>query len=95
MISAYSPQVVPGQLPADSERTGSVAELSSALRSAASENLAAVSGLHSFTEAVLLLALELLGLVGTKHRMHSFQIILNIGQTPEVVDIIKTRYRVG
>ena len=46
---------------------GSVAELCSALRSAAGENLAAVRGSHSLAEAVLLLALMLLGLVGTKH----------------------------
>ena len=46
---------------------GLVAELSSALCSAASKDLAAVGSLHSLAEAVLLLALELLGLVGTKH----------------------------
>ena len=50
------------------------AELCSALCSAASENLAAVSGGHSLAEAVLFLALALLRLVGTKHNLlHSFQ----------------------
>ena len=43
------------------------AELGSALCSAAGEDLAAVSRLHSFAEAVFFLALELFGLVGTKH----------------------------
>ena len=53
---------------------GSVAELGSALRSAAGQDLAAVRSLHSLAEAVLFLALELLGLVGTKHvSLHSFQ----------------------
>ena len=47
------------------EKSG--AELCSALRSAAGENLAAVGGLHSLAEAVLFLALQLLGLIGTKH----------------------------
>ena len=65
---------------------GSVAELCSAFCSAAGENLAAVGGLHSLAEAVLFLALELLGLVGTKHCVHSFQIILNIGLASDVVD---------
>jgi hypothetical protein len=66
---------------------GSVAELGSALGSAAGEDLAAVGGLHSLAEAVLFLALELLGLVGTKHFLHSFQvIILNIAENREVVD---------
>ena len=41
------------------------AELFSALCSAAGKNLAAVGGLHSFEEAVLLAALALFGLVGT------------------------------
>ena len=50
------------------------AELCSALCSAASENLAAVRGLHSLAEAVLLLALALLRLISTKHDMHSFQV---------------------
>ena len=41
------------------------AELCSALCSAASEDLAAVCGGHSLAEAVLFLALKLLGLIGT------------------------------
>ena len=53
---------------------GSVAELGSALRSAAGEDLAAVRGRHSLAEAVLFLALALLGLVGTQHVLHSFQV---------------------
>ena len=58
-----------------------VAELSSALCSAASQNLAAVSSLHSLAETMLLLALKLLGLISTNHRVHSFQVlILNIGR---------------
>ena len=67
---------------------GSVGELCSALCSAASENLAAVGGLHSFAEAVLFLALKLLGLIGTEHNVHSFQVILNIvpGTGDEAVD---------
>ena len=44
-----------------------VAELSSALCSAASKNLAAVSGLHSLAETMLLLALKLLRLISTNH----------------------------
>ena len=44
-----------------------VAELSSALCSAASQNLAAVSSLHSLAETMLLLALKLLGLISTNH----------------------------
>ena len=48
-------------------RGGSVAELGSALRSAAGEDLAAVRGGHSLAEAVLFLALTLLGLIGTQH----------------------------
>ena len=43
------------------------AKLCSALRSAAGQNLAAVCGGHSLAEAVLLLALTLLGLVSTQH----------------------------
>ena len=44
-----------------------VGEASSAFCSAASEDLAAVGGGHSLAEAVLFLALALLGLIGTKH----------------------------
>ena len=40
---------------------------SSASGSSSGKYFAAVGGLHSLAEAVLLLALELLGLVGTKH----------------------------
>ena len=64
MISASSPRFggfgvfLPTEL---------VAQLSSALCSAACENLAAVSSGHSLAEAVLFLALALLGLIGTKH----------------------------
>ena len=62
---------------------GSVAELCSAFCSAAGENLAAVSGLHSLAEAVLLFALALFGLVSADHRGHIlsiiFPIILNTG----------------
>ena len=54
--------------------SGSVAELGSALCSATCEDLAAVCSLHSLAEAVLFLALELLGLIGTKHVVHSFQV---------------------
>ena len=60
------------------------AELCSALCSAASEDLAAVCGSHSFAEAVLFLALTLLGLVSTQHVLCTpFRIILNIGQSPK------------
>ena len=44
-----------------------VAQAGSALCSAAGEDLAAVGGGHSLAEAVLFLALALLGLIGTKH----------------------------
>ena len=49
-----------------------VAQLFSALCSAAGQNLAAVRGRHSLAEAVLFLALTLLGLIGTEHRHNSF-----------------------
>ena len=49
-----------------------VGELRAALRAAAGENLAAVAGGHSLAEAVLFLALALLGLIGTEHVLHSF-----------------------
>ena len=52
-----------------------VGEACSALCSAASEDLAAVSGGHSCTEAMHLLALTLLGLVGTKHVLHLLVLI--------------------
>ena len=57
----------PKYLCSHAHRCVSVAELSSAFCSTAGKNLAAVGSLHSLAEAVLLLALELLGLVGTKH----------------------------
>ena len=60
-------------------RCASGAELGSAFRSAAGKDLAAVRGLHSLAEAVLFLALELLGLIGTKHGVHSF---LRVSQVP-------------
>ena len=72
MISASSPRFggfgvfLPTEL---------VAQLSSALCSAASENLAAVLGGHSCAEAVNLLALTLLGLVGTEHVLHLLVLI--------------------
>jgi len=47
-------------------RTGeSVAESVSALAAATGKNLAAVSGSHSCSETMNLLAVELLGLIGT------------------------------
>lgn len=47
-------------------RTGeSVAESVSALATATGKNLAAVSGSHSCSETMNLLAVELLGLIGT------------------------------
>ena len=52
-------------------------ELCSALGSAAGKNLAAIGGRHSLAEAMLLLGLELLGLIGTFHPLlHSFRIII-------------------
>ena len=45
----------------------------SALRSAAGQHLAAVGGRHSLAEAVLFLALKLLGLIGTEHGVFSFR----------------------
>ena len=61
---------------------GSVAELCSALCSAAGEDLAAVCGCHSLAEAVLFLALALLGLISTKHISALLSdLILNIGAT--------------
>ena len=56
----------------------------SALRSAAGQHLAAVGGRHSLAEAVLFLALTLLGLVSTQHVLCTpFRIILNIGHSPK------------
>ena len=46
-----------------------VAQAGTALGAAASENLAAIAGSHSLTEAVHLGALALLGLIGTEHCM--------------------------
>lgn len=43
------------------------AKLCSALCSAAGEDLAAICGSHSLAEAVLFLALTLLGLISTQH----------------------------
>ena len=58
---------------------GSVAELGSALGSAAGQNFAAVGSLHSLAEAVLDLARALLGLIGTKHGIALLSgLILNI-----------------
>ena len=51
----------------------------SALRSAAGQHLAAVGGRHSLAEAVLFLALKLLGLIGTEHGVFLLSIILNSG----------------
>ena len=45
----------------------SVREVGSALCAATSQNLSAVSRLHSLAEAMLLLALELFGLVSSQH----------------------------
>ena len=42
-------------------------QTSSALRSSASQNLAAVGSGHALTETMLLGALTLLGLIGTNH----------------------------
>ena len=42
-------------------------ETGAALCTAAGQDLAAVAGLHTLHEAVLLLALTLLGLIGTNH----------------------------
>ena len=60
-------------------RSNSVAEMLSALRSAAGQHLAAVGGRHSLAEAVLFLALKLLGLIGTEHGVFLLSIILNSG----------------
>ena len=49
---------------------GSVGQTSAALRTTASQNLAAIAGGHTLTEAVLLGTLALLGLIGTKHGGH-------------------------
>ena len=45
----------------------------SAFRTTASQNLAAIAGSHALHEAVLLLALTLFGLIGTKHVSSSFR----------------------
>ena len=73
MISASSPRF--GGLGSFIPAAELVAQLNSALCSAASEDLAAVSGGHSCTEAMHLLALTLLGLVGTKHVLHLLVLI--------------------
>ena len=53
-------------------RTGeSVAESASALAAAAGKDLAAVSGSHSLPEAMDLLSVELLGLVGTLRHLYT------------------------
>ena len=44
-----------------------VGESLSSLCTSSLENVSSVSGLHSLAETVLFLALELLGLVSTKH----------------------------
>ena len=62
-----------------------VAQLFSALRSAAGQDLAAVRGRHSLAEAMLFLALALLGLIGTEHRHNSF---LNHTQQHPVRDTV-------
>ena len=73
---------------------GSVTEFDSAFGSAAGEDLAAVRGLHSLAEAVLFLALELLGLVGTKHVFSPFRCnTQHQGRNLEVVDKKSTRRR--
>ena len=48
----------------------SVGQTSAALRTTAGQNLAAIAGGHTLTEAVLLGTLALLGLIGTKHGGH-------------------------
>jgi len=50
--------------------TGLIGELGSAFCSAAGKNLAAVLRRHSLTEAMLLLAMTLLGLIRTNHFVH-------------------------
>ena len=49
---------------------GSVGQTSAALRTTAGQDLAAIAGGHTLTEAVLLGTLALLGLIGTKHGGH-------------------------
>ena len=45
-------------------------QASSAFRTAAGQDFAAVAGLHALHEAVLLLTLTLFGLIGTDHVSH-------------------------
>ena len=54
-----------------SERVRLQAELLAALRTAASQHLAAIFGRHSLAEAMLLAALTLLGLIRSKHLPHT------------------------
>ena len=44
-----------------------VAQTGSTLGTAASQHLAAIAGRHSLSEAMLLLSVELLGLIGSQH----------------------------
>ena len=66
---------------------GSGAELGSALRSAAGEDLAAVCGLHSLAEAVFLLSVTLFGLIGTNccHTSYTFLSFDNTQQRPALL----------
>ena len=61
-----------------------IAELCSALCTAASKYLAAVLGGHSLAEAVLLGALALLRLVCSKHDWHLPELLLNITKVKQL-----------
>lgn len=56
---------------------GSMGQSISALGATASKHLAAISGGHSLTEAMLLGALKLLGLIGTEHLGHLLHQIIS------------------
>ena len=75
-------------------RAGLVRELLTALCSTSGKYLAAILGCHSLTEAMHLLTVELLGLIGSEHVFTPPEIIKKYSTSPllcrEVVDKIKS-----
>ena len=55
--------------------TQSVGQTSSSLGASSLENFSAVRGSHSFSEAMLLVSLSLLGLIGSFHECTSLHFI--------------------
>ena len=59
-------------------RLGSVAQSLAALGATGRQDLAAVAGGHALAEAMLLLSVELLGLIGTLHVLYILSFLLLI-----------------